>query len=484
MQFKKQIRRLWSIHPTIYTLLKDAPSSNSTRSILLSYIGQASAFLNQESHRIEPLEYSVQNQCLFSLRKMISARSERITHFSLVKLLWSLAHERSDNFPSDLSDGFFEEMYHLFLGIRGKSGIYDEEVYPDFIKVHGRKASILRSNQLDIIASKSEAYINRYRHGLDPKSRKKRSKNRNRILKVLNGTKNDWNNYHWQLKNVIRTSQPLEALIELTREEKQGIDEAVKAKLPFGITPYYVSLMDEKPSRKYDHAIRAQVIPSMDYVQFMRNDKHKDALAHDFMLEHDTSPIDLITRRYPNIVILKPCNTCSQICVYCQRNWEISGETQIRPMASRKKLSQAIEWIKQHPAITEVLVTGGDPLILKNEQIEWILENLCQIERLDRIRIGTRTPVTLPMRTNDALIDIISKYLVKSNLERGNTGFFFFTNLQLCQPAFAVPAKRDEAIERFIVTFFKHSSFFHGNRGILINGLVNDPSHILKHIKF
>jgi lysine 2,3-aminomutase len=128
----------------------------------------------------------------------------------------------------------------------------------------------------------------------------------------------------------------------------------------------------------------------------------------DFMDEHSTSPIECITRRYPNIVILKPYNSCPQICVYCQRNWEIKDMSDAH--ITKQAVKRAIDWIKRTPAITEVLVTGGDPLTLDNDYLDWLLGSIAKIRHVDRIRIGTRTPVTVPFRFNKGLLDIFNRY--------------------------------------------------------------------------
>jgi lysine 2,3-aminomutase len=148
----------------------------------------------------------------------------------------------------------------------------------------------------------------------------------------------------------------------------------------------------------------------MDYVEAMLAHRDDEAQSFDFMLESETSPIDLITRRYPRIVILKPYNSCSQICVYCQRNWEISDVMAPKAMASQEKLDAALRWLKSHRAISEVLVTGGDPLVMSDSRIDAILSRLARIKHIERIRIGSRTPVVLPQRITDSLMNVISKY--------------------------------------------------------------------------
>jgi lysine 2,3-aminomutase len=404
-------------NPTIYGLLKDSPSISMIRHYIMGYVSTMTRLLSRESHRLEPLEWSLQNQCLQAFRKVISARSEIISKYSILKLLGHLARQEYDKLPDDLSDGFFEEMIHMFDGLHGKSGIYSQEPYPEFVKKHGREASIIRSNQLDIMAERCAQGIKRYPTGFDDDIKSIRVKNRTRIMKVFGVSESEWNDYKWHLRNVIRSSDQLEKLIFLKKEEKEAIDKAREGNLPFGITPYYVSLMDRESNRKRDHAVRAQVIPHLNYVDVMM--KYRDDIHYrsDFMLERDTSPIDLITRRYPMIVILKPCNTCSQVCVYCQRNWEIRDAYNPRAIASRAKLMKAIDWIRQHPMVREVLITGGDPLVMSDRRLEEVLASTAAIDHVERIRIGSRIPVVLPQRVTDSLITMISKYHIPGKRE-------------------------------------------------------------------
>ena len=127
----------------------------------------------------------------------------------------------------------------------------------------------------------------------------------------------------------------------------------------------------------------------------------------DFMDEASTSPIEGVTRRYPQILILKPFDSCPQMCVYCQRNWEMKDIHDCE--MDKLKTEKAIEWIADNPTITEVLVTGGDPLTLKNYVVGKILDKLSHIDHVQRIRIGSRTLVTLPYRIDDGLIQILDR---------------------------------------------------------------------------
>ncbi len=406
----RRLTKMFYNNPTIYGLLKDAQDVPIARHYIMGYISEMTRLLSRESHRQEPLEWSIQNHCLQTFRKIISARSERLTKYSILKLLIQLAHGDFDKLPPNINEGFIQEVTHLFRGMQGRSGMYDFVLFPDFMKVHGREAALLRSKELDDMAENNISWIKRYPTGLDDSIKDIRIRNRRRILNVLNASEKDWNNHQWHLKNVIRTSSQLETFITLKPEEKRAIDKAKRTGLPFGITPYYVSLMDREPHRRRDHAVRAQVIPPLSYVESMLAHRDDPSYAIDFMLEHDTSPIDLITRRYPMIVILKPYNACSQICVYCQRNWEINDVLAPKAKASKKKLDAALQWIREHPLVQEVLVTGGDPLVMNDKSLDSIMQQLSEIDHIERIRIGSRLPVVLPQRMTDSLMDVIAKY--------------------------------------------------------------------------
>ncbi|MFH1550258.1 MAG: KamA family radical SAM protein, partial [Planctomycetota bacterium] len=226
-----------------------------------------------------------------------------------------------------------------------------------------------------------------------------------------------WNDWHWQLRHVAKGPDQVEQLVYLSKEERESISMACRARIPFGVTPYYLALMDNGPDRSADHAVRAQVLPDRNYVEIMSVHRGERERAFDFMLERDTSPIELITRRYASIVIFKPYNTCPQICVYCQRNWEIDDVLDHRALASSEKIDRAIEWLERHPAITEVLVTGGDPLVLSTHKLNEMLERIAAIDHIQRIRIGSRTPVTLPMRINDHLANSLAAFRIPGRRE-------------------------------------------------------------------
>ncbi|MBU0988103.1 MAG: KamA family radical SAM protein [Proteobacteria bacterium] len=362
-----------------------------------------------DNQDIPPLEWIMTLDTITMFRSIITPRSERLTEFSLLQYVDNLLHQPDLTGLPDPDPGFFAELEHLLKGIMGKTGIYDEKV-PAFIKYEGIKAAQLRSADLSRMARKSKKFIDRYACGLDHDVIRKRSINKTRILKYFHATDFEWEKWTWHTRNIIRNADVLQDLVNLTETECRAVTLARQFKIPFGITPYYLSLLDHSPADGQDRAVRAQVIPTLHYIETLKTLKDNSECSMDFMLERDTSPIEGITRRYPMIVILKPVMTCPQICVYCQRNWEIEDVYSPYAVLPREKLQKAIQWIANTPEINEVLITGGDPLLLSNKKIENLLFRISNIKHVERIRIGTRIPVTLPQRITDSLVRSINSF--------------------------------------------------------------------------
>ncbi|MEA3548724.1 MAG: KamA family radical SAM protein [Thermodesulfobacteriota bacterium] len=339
------------------------------------------------------------------LRNILKKRSEDLAGFSMAQVIYDIAHE---NHRPDLTPAFYADLYHLLLGVQGKgSRKAFDDIHLSAINDQGRPAAIHRSRQLDEICSEVDQKINQYKTGLDKHSVTRRNKRRDKIITKLNASLDDWQDWHWQIDNIVKEPELLQDLIKLSSKEKKAVKTARTHNLPFGITPYYLSLMDDAQSRR-DTSIRAQVLPPADYVTQVISNQERSGL--DFMGEEDTSPFDLITRRYPSICIFKPFNTCPQICVYCQRNWEIDDAMAPKAFAGMQQIDAAIRWIKEHPTIHEVLITGGDPLAMGDVTISNILAKIADISTVDRIRIGTRIPVTMPMRITADLAEILAQF--------------------------------------------------------------------------
>ncbi len=308
---------------------------------------------------------------------------------------------------------FWADIIHLSWGIQGKVRLHTEQLahLSDTEGIHGREAANIRSRELNGISAYMDEQMKRYESGLSKEAVARRRMRRKAVLKSLGGSPRDWKNWKWHIRHIAKTADDLSKIVILTDEEKALIEKAVSSSIPFGVTPYYASLFDDDPGVARDRSIRAQVIPPKSYIDAFHEK------TSDYMLEADTSPINLITRRYAEILILKPFNTCPQICVYCQRNWEIRSAMAPGAMASREDLTRAIEWIRQTKSIKEVLVTGGDPLVMTDIVLKKILDRLADIPHVERIRIGTRTPVTLPMRFTPELIRLIASYNVTTRRE-------------------------------------------------------------------
>lgn len=360
------------------------------------------------------LSWMLTRDAILVFRNIISRRSEKVAGFSFLGYLNDLIHV--GEISSLPSPDFFAELSHLINGISGQADVYPK-IPPAFSKYRGEKAAKLRSIDLSRMARTVEKFSRRYPSGLDDSAKRRRYNNKLRILRHFKATDFEWSYWRWHIRHIITDAKTLKKLIRLTDEESEAVKLAQKHKIPFGITPYYLSLMDYEPGQGRDDAVRAQVIPSLKYIQKLKEFKALDESSMDFMLERDTSPIEGITRRYPQIVILKPVLTCPQICVYCQRNWEIENVYSRAAILPKPKLEKAIEWIAQTPEINEVLVTGGDPFILSNDRIESLLYKLSRIKHIQRIRIGTRTPVSLPQRITDSLVKDINHFHIPGKRE-------------------------------------------------------------------
>ncbi len=415
--------RLWAEDPAICSILSDSVSLESARERLISHLGELEWEYRYGTTDFPTLEIATALEAISVCKDLISPCNERLAGFSTLKLLWRLAREEGAAY--EVSKGFLSEFEHLFKAMNGRAGIstgwmgrrmeaagYDID---DFANLSGRRAGEARSDYLDGMASLVHERIEGYECGLDQESIAARRVNRERILDHLGATIDDWQCAAWQSAHIL--SGPaglatLKGLVPLTDQEIRAIELVVKERIPWAITPYYLSLLDfESTTRTNDAQMRSQVIPPMQTVEQMIEHREDRADCFDFMGEHDTSPIDLITRRYAGIAILKAVDSCPQICVYCQRDWEINT-TAIAPARTGKKvIDRALDWVAEHPAIIDLLITGGDPFILRDGMVEYMLQRLAALPHVINIRIGTRIPVTMPMRITAQLAELLGGYI-------------------------------------------------------------------------
>ena len=405
---RNRLLNILEIAPALKAIFLSSDSIEIKREKIRAFLANMLWATFDDDPTIPPLEWVLTRDAIGVFKSVLSKRNEQLSKFSFINYINDLLHNDSIRDLPKPSPDFLAELEHLLRGVVGKTGVYTEKI-PTFAKYKGRRAANLRSADLSRIARTADKYIARYLSGLDEEVIGRRQANKSRILDYFGASAEDWENWKWHTGHIIRSADTLNKLTELTDEEYRAVKLARENKVPFGITPYYLSLMDPEPNEK-DRAVRRQVIPTLGYVEKMMASRDCEECSMDFMLERDTSPIEGITRRYPKIAILKPILTCPQICVYCQRNWEIEDVYSLSAIQSKKSLERAIEWIANTPELNEILVTGGDPLLLSDERIEALVASLSRIKHLERIRIGTRTPVTLPQRITEDLVQSISRF--------------------------------------------------------------------------
>jgi lysine 2,3-aminomutase len=384
----------------------DCPNIEVARDRLRERVSQIFFGALRERPELSSTQLIRVRDCWRTMNTALTARSDARVGFSVSRALWDIARGRVRD---DLEPGFCAELIHWIQGLEGRATIEYAGGWRLGDGLQGRRAAVARSDELDRLWRLAEEQMLRFADGLSEDGQLRRDERRAAVLKQLGGDESDWQDWHWHLRHIATDSRSLEALVPLTDDERAAIDSANRSRLPFGVTPYYASLMDADGQGR-DRAIRAQVIPPQDYVDRMIEHRQNDDRSCDFMLESDTSPVDLVTRRYPAIAILKPFNTCPQICVYCQRNWEIEQVMASGALAREQDIREAISWIADHSAIQEVLITGGDPLALADSRLERIIAEVAEIPHVDLVRIGTRTPVTVPMRITEDLAGMLGQF--------------------------------------------------------------------------
>jgi lysine 2,3-aminomutase len=209
-----------------------------------------------------------------------------------------------------------------------------------------------------------------------------------------------WKDWKWQLKHSIRDVETFEKLTGISFSEKErGEIAQTAARFPISITPYYLSLVDTGDYK--DDPVFRQSFPDPQELIMDRFDM-KDPLQ-----EERDSPVDGITHRYPDRVLFLVSNVCSMYCRHCTRKRKV-GDMDFIP--SKKVIKRGIEYIRSTTCVRDVLLSGGDPLMLPDEYLDWILGEIRSIPHVEVIRLGTRTPVVLPYRITDELVRMLKKH--------------------------------------------------------------------------
>jgi len=207
----------------------------------------------------------------------------------------------------------------------------------------------------------------------------------------------EWNSWHWQVANRVRNPERLSSILSLSAEENQALHIS-GITLPFAVTPYYLSLVSaEEPN----HPIRRAVVPNINEL-FKGPGEEDDPLGED-----SQSPVHGLVHRYPDRVLFLVHDFCSTYCRYCTRS-RLVGHGGVN--AGQARLEQAIQYISATPTIRDVLLSGGDPLLLSDNKLEWLLARLRLIPHVEVIRIGTKVPAVLPQRITPKLVRMLKRY--------------------------------------------------------------------------
>lgn len=216
-------------------------------------------------------------------------------------------------------------------------------------------------------------------------------------LEIWDCSKEEWEDWRWQIKNSITTADELQQCFNITDQQVEEVKEAVE-KFPMSITPYYASLIDFDDE---SCPIKLQAVPQKEELE--EYEYEMDDPLH----EEVDSPVPGLTHRYPDRVLLMVTNYCSMFCRHCTRKRKVGdGNSQV----DFDQIQAGIEYVKDNPQVRDVLLSGGDPLLLDLDKLEKIIARLKEIPHVEIVRLGSRVPVVLPQRIDDELIDRLKEY--------------------------------------------------------------------------
>ena len=205
-----------------------------------------------------------------------------------------------------------------------------------------------------------------------------------------------WNDWRWQLRNSFTTAEALSRVMTLTGDEINTLNR-LKGRLPLSITPYYLSLIyDSGPWSP----LRRTMIPTSDELIIT------DAEKADPLNEMGSSPVPGIVHRYPDRALFTVTQFCSSYCRYCTRSHSVGKLGHL----TKVEWEQALDYLREHTEIRDVIISGGDPLTMNDSKIEYLLSNLRAIKHIEILRIGTKVPAVLPQRITPQLVNMLKKY--------------------------------------------------------------------------
>ena len=265
-----------------------------------------------------------------------------------------------------------------------------------------------------------------------------------------NVTDEQWNDWHWQVKKRIESLEDLKKYITLSAEEEEGVKKTLET-LRMAVTPYYFSLMDNNDP---NCPVRKQAIPSIKEIH------QAEADLLDPLHEDEDSPVPGLTHRYPDRVLLLITDMCSMYCRHCTRRRFAGASDDAMPM---DRIDKAIEYIAKTPQVRDVLLSGGDALLVSDETLEYIISKLRAIPHVEIVRIGSRTPVVLPQRITPELVEMLKKYHP------------IWLNTHFNHPKEVTPESK-KACE-----LLANAGIPLGNQSVLLRG-INDCVHVMKKL--
>lgn len=263
-------------------------------------------------------------------------------------------------------------------------------------------------------------------------------------------TDEQWNDWKWQVANRLNTVEQIEQIVNLTPQEKEDI-EKVMGGFRVGITPYYASLID--PDDPLD-PVRRQAVPVLAEMH------RSEADMLDPLHEDEDSPAPGLTHRYPDRVLFLITDQCSMYCRHCTRR-RLAGETD--GARSMDDINKCIEYIRKTPVVRDVLLSGGDCLCVEDDVLEYIISELRKIPHVEIVRLGSRTPVVMPMRITDDLVNMLKKYHP------------VWLNTHFNHPKEMTP-EAQEACRKLA-----DAGIPLGNQSVLLRG-VNDDVHVMRNL--
>ncbi len=258
-----------------------------------------------------------------------------------------------------------------------------------------------------------------------------------------------WNDWRWQLSNRLNSVDDIEKILPLTESERTALQATGLFRVD--ITPYFISLLD--PTDPED-PIRKQIIPRSEEMQAFTS------MMEDSLAEDRHSPVPGLVHRYPDRVLMLVTTQCASYCRYCTRSRIVGDPGQT---FSRQEFEMQLDYLRRTPQVRDVLLSGGDPLVLAPKILEEILSRLREIPHIEIVRIGTRVPVFMPMRITQELCDMLGKYHP------------LWLNIHVNHPS-EISAELEAATDRM-----SRAGIQLGNQSVLLAG-INDCVHIQRDL--